>query len=104
MTPIFVYTTFPDQDSAASVAEHLLKKKLAAGANILPAIRSLYVWKGKLQDEDEVVMILKSTAEKYDAMEKEIIKHHPYDVPCIVALPIETGHEPYLQWVVDQMA
>ena len=104
MTPLFVYTTFPDEDSAASVAEHLLKKKLVACANILPAVRSLYIWKGKVQNEGEAVMVLKTTAEQFEAMEKEIVKRHPYDIPAIVALPIETGHEPYLQWVVDQTA
>lgn len=104
MTPFFVYTTFPDEESAASVAEHLLKKKLVACANILPSVRSLYIWKGKLQNEEEVVMILKTTAEQFEAMEKEIIKHHPYDIPAIVALPIETGHEPYLQWIGEQTA
>lgn len=102
MTPVFVYTTFPDEDTAASVAEHLLKKKLIAAANILPKVRSFYVWKGKVQDESEAVMILKTTEEQYEAAEKEIVKHHPYDIPGIIALPIETGHEPYLQWVVDQ--
>lgn len=102
MAPVFVYTTFPDEESAASVAEHLLKKKLVACANILPAMRSLYLWKGKLQHEDEVVMVLKTTSEQFETLEKEIVKRHPYDIPAIIALPIETGHEPYLQWIVDQ--
>jgi len=102
MEPLFVYTTFPDADVAAEVAQALLKKKLIACANILPSMRSLYVWKGALEDEKESVMILKTTAEKYDALEKEILKLHPYDIPCVVALPIEAGNEAYLEWIAQQ--
>lgn len=102
MEPLFIYTTFPDADSAAEVAEKLLKKKLAACANILPSVRSIYVWKGKMQDENEVIMILKTTTQKYEAMEKEIISLHPYDVPCIVGLPIDIGNESFLDWIAAQ--
>lgn len=103
MTEIaFIYTVFPDEDVAAETARAALEKKLAACANILPVMRSLYLWKGKIEDEAEVAVIFKTTDDRYDALEKLIRKHHPYEVPCIVALPIENGHAPYLQWVVDQ--
>jgi periplasmic divalent cation tolerance protein len=102
MEPLFVYATFPNHDVAAAIAESLLKKKLIACANILPQIRSLYMWKGKMQDEGEVVMILKTTSERYDELEEAIVKAHPYDVPAIVALPIEAGHAPFLEWIADE--
>lgn len=102
MTVLFVYTTFPNTDTAASVAQSLLKKNLIACANLFPSVRSFYVWQGEMRDEDEVVMIMKTTAQRYHAMEQEIVRLHAYDVPCIVALSVEAGHGPYLQWIATE--
>ena len=96
-----IYTTFPDEASAAKAAQIAIERKLAACANILPGARSFYFWDGAVQDEGEVVMLLKTTAPCYEALEACLKASHPYTVPCILALPIEKGHGPYLDWLAE---
>lgn len=96
-----VLCTCPDQDSAQSIAENLIDQRLAACVNILPGIKSIYSWQGKRESAQEHLLIIKSTKNVYETLEKAIIKLHPYELPEVITVNIETGNESYLNWISD---
>ena len=96
---ILCLCTCPDKKNAQSIAKILLEKKLAACVNIIPGIMSMYRWQGKIQQDDEVLLLIKTRAINYSPLEKTIIQHHPYDVPEVLSFNIETGFADYLRWV-----
>lgn len=95
---ISVYITTDTKDTAKKIARHLLKKRLIACANIFP-IDSMYWWNGKIAEDAEFAVILKTRADKFTEIEKEVKKMHPYDNPCIVVWNIEKGSRDYLDWI-----
>jgi periplasmic divalent cation tolerance protein len=101
---ILVLTTLPTADVAAEVAKALVGEKLAACANILPALRSIYRWEGKVQDENEVLVLLKTRRGQYERLKARILALHPYDVPEVLAVPVEQGHGAYLDWIASETA
>ena len=101
MTPLLIYVTCSDQNEAKRLASHLLEQRLIACANIMAPHIAVYEWDGEICDEPETVVIFKTSNELYEKLETEIIKHHSYDVPCILALDIEKGHKPFLDWIND---
>ncbi len=104
MTPyIFVYTTFPTQEDAAGVAKRVIEKKLASCANIFPQGRSFYNWDGEVKDARECIMIVKTVKEQWDALRKEIEAGHPYEIPCITAIPMLDANKAFLSWMEDQV-
>ncbi len=94
-----IYVTFGTEENAREVAKHLLEKQLISCANIFPAIQSIYIWKGEIKEDQEIVAIFKSRAGLFKEIEDAITSLHTYEVPCIVALPIEQAHEPFLKWI-----
>ena len=96
---VSVYITVPSRDMAERIARALVEEQLAACVNIVPGVRSLYRWKGRVETANEVVLIAKTRKASFDALEKRVKELHSYEVPCIVALPIEAGHQPYLDWI-----
>jgi periplasmic divalent cation tolerance protein len=88
---------------AAELARTLVEEKLAACGNVVPAIRSIYRWEGKLCDEAEALLILKVPAQRLQELSDRVVALHPYDVPEVVALRIEGGNERYLDWIVQSM-
>ena len=92
-----VYITCKDEKEAVKISKYLLEKRLIACSNIFP-IRSMYLWKGKMRDEKEVVIIAKTIDRNYDKIKKEVSKIHSYDVPCILKIDAE-ANESYEQWV-----
>lgn len=92
-------TTCPDVSVAKNLASLLLEKKLVACVNIVPHILSLYEWQGKMAEDNEVLMIIKTRQDRYTAIEQVFTAHHPYEVPELIVLPIETGLSAYLQWI-----
>jgi len=76
-----------------------VQSRLAACVNIIDAVQSIYSWEGKICDDGEALMVIKTSRGRFEALRDEVVKLHPYDVPEVVALPIVDGHEPYLQWV-----
>lgn len=94
-----IYSTAPDADTAARIARTLVDERLAACGNLVPGVRSIYRWQGAVQDEAEVVLILKTRAEQVEALTRRLVELHPYEVPDVVALPVTSGHGPYLDWV-----
>ena len=99
MSVIVVFSTFPSEDKAADIARTLVSEGLAACANLVPPVRSIYRWQGEICDERETLAILKTTRERFDALRDRLVTLHPYEVPEVIALPVEAGHAPYLDWV-----
>jgi periplasmic divalent cation tolerance protein len=97
MPLIFVYVTNPDEKVAKRIANHLLKKRIIACANIFP-VDSAYWWKGKIENEEECVLIIKTKKGNWEKVKKEIKKIHPYSVPCITKINVEANKE-YEKWL-----
>jgi periplasmic divalent cation tolerance protein len=96
---LVVYITAPNEDEAAKIARTLVEEKLAACVNIVPGIRSIYSWQGKIEDEQEVLMIVKTRYKHFKALKAKVLDMHSYTVPEIIALPIVDGSEEYLDWL-----
>jgi|SRR5579885_2814965 len=101
---IVVLMTCKDAKEAARIARHLLDKHLIACANLIPQVRSIYKWQGKIADESECWVLLKSTRELMPALRIEIEKEHSYSLPEMVALPIIDGSPNYLNWIAESLA
>src|SRR6185503_6639762 len=99
--PIVVLMTAASSEEATSIAEMLVARKLAACVQILPEMRSVYVWKGEVQREQEILIIAKTTRTKFEELEREVRAMHSYETPEIVALPIIAGSDAYLDWLVS---
>ncbi len=94
-----VLCTCPDAAVAASISQHLVQQGLAACVNQLPGVTSTFAWQGDVQSETEVLLLIKSTADRFSALESAIRQLHPYELPEIIAVPIQTGLPEYLNWV-----
>ena len=99
MTQNLVYVTAASRDEAATIAKTIISERLAACANILGAMESVYWWNGTIQSEPEVSLLLKTKSELLEALIARIIALHSYDCPCIVALPITDGNQKFLNWI-----
>lgn len=98
---LVVLSTCPDAATAEALARAALEGDHAACVNIVPAVRSMYVWKGELQVDSEVLMVIKTTAGRFRALRDLLVERHPYDVPEVVALRVTDGHHAYLEWLAD---
>jgi len=99
MRALLVLTNLPDRAAAERIADLLIEKRLAACVNILAPCRSVYRWKGALQHDEEHPLLVKTTTERYAELERAIRDAHPYELPEIIAVPIERGLPEYLGWV-----
>ncbi len=104
MPVVVVFSTFPSSDKAAEVARALVAEQLAACVNLAPNVRSIYRWKGELQDDTETLAIIKTTSERLDVLVARLLALHPYELPEAIALPVTGGSNPYLVWVEDNVA
>src|SRR5678816_1250174 len=91
--------TAPDDAVAASIARTLVEERLVACANLVANVRSIYRWQGSVEDQREVMLVLKTRADRVDALAERLRALHPYDVPELLVLGVETGLAPYLDWV-----
>jgi periplasmic divalent cation tolerance protein len=96
---VAVLTTAPSAEVAERIGETLVAERLAACANVVPGIRSIFRWKGAVSRESEVLVVLKTTADAWDRVRRRIVELHPYEVPEVIALDVGAGHVPYLEWV-----
>jgi len=94
-----IFCTTPDMETARLIAGHLVENKLAACCNLIPAVESIYRWQDKIEQEQEILMLIKSTASNYQKIETAIMDLHPYEIPEIIATPIQVGSGPYLDWI-----
>ena len=101
---IVVLTNCGSADEAAKIARALVEKKLAACVNVMPAVRSFYRWKGAIEDEQESLLVIKSSRALFNDLRVEIEKLHSYEVPEVIAVPIVDGSEGYLEWLDRELA
>jgi periplasmic divalent cation tolerance protein len=99
MNTKLIYVTAPSRQEAEKIAETVVTERLAACANILDGVTSIFHWEGKLCRETEAVLILKTTEPRVGALTARIQELHSYECPCIVVLPIEAGNSAFLEWV-----
>jgi periplasmic divalent cation tolerance protein len=92
--------TVPDRDAGLEVARFLVERRLAACVNLVPGLISVYRWEGSVQEEPELLLVVKTRAALFDELAAAITQVHPYDTPEIVALPIVAGAAPYLDWLL----
>lgn len=94
-----VLVTTPGREDALNIAENIVAERLCACCNILEGVSSVFVWKGSVEREDECLMIIKTSAARYEELEERIKSLHDYDVPEIIALPLVAGNSSYLEWI-----
>ncbi|HZZ86590.1 MAG TPA: divalent-cation tolerance protein CutA [Anaeromyxobacteraceae bacterium] len=99
-----VLVTAPTFDKAAELARTVVEERLAACGNVLPGVRSIYRWEGKVVDEPEVLLVLKTSRELFPRLRDRLLALHPYDVPEVLALPVEEGSAAYLRWIEESLA
>lgn len=100
-TPALVLTTLPPETDSEAFARALVEERLAACVNILPEMRSIYAWQGRVEDVRERQVLIKTTRERVPALQARIGALHPYDVPEFIVLPIVDGSEAYLRWLAE---
>ncbi|MBN2161338.1 MAG: divalent-cation tolerance protein CutA [Pontiellaceae bacterium] len=101
MNTMLVYVTVKDAEEARRIAKTVVDERLAACANLLGGVESIYRWQDKICEDRETAMILKTTADLQDALSMRIQELHSYDCPCVVCLPINGGNPDFLQWIEE---
>jgi periplasmic divalent cation tolerance protein len=101
---IVVLSTCGSAEEAASIARALVERRLAACVNIVPGVRSVYRWKGAVEEAEEWLLIVKSSQALFERLEEELRKMHSYETPEIVALPVAAGSASYLEWLGAELA
>lgn len=100
---LVVLSTVGKAADAERIARALVERGLAACVNVLPAILSFYRWQGRLEREEELLLLAKTTADRFEELRAVLVSLHPYDLPEVVALPVAAGHRPYLDWVAGSL-
>ena len=99
----FVLTSVSGEGEAGEIASRLVERGLAACVSVVPAVRSIYRWRGNICDDRESLLIIKTTADLFEKVEEEIKKSHSYELPEIVALAVPKGSVDYLRWIAEQV-
>jgi len=98
--PVIIVSTFPSKQSVTSIANKLVKKRLVACVNIT-TISSIYTWKGKIENQNQYLALFKTNKKNQSVLKKELKKLHPYDVPEIAEINVESINQQYMKWLVD---
>lgn len=98
-----VLVTIPDADAGLELARRLVAENLAACGNLIPGLKSVYRWKGEIQEDPEALLVLKTTEERLPDLKKRVLELHSYEVPEFLALPVGDGYDPYLRWVAFEV-
>jgi periplasmic divalent cation tolerance protein len=104
MSSVLVYITAPSEEQALNIGRTVVGRRLAACANVFPAIRSLYWWEGRLNEDGEAVLVLKTRSELVERVTALVKSLHPYTCPCVVALPLSGGNSDFLRWIDAETA
>lgn len=96
-----IFCTCPDRATATSIASALVDARLAACANLVPGVLSIYRWEGRVEQEEEVLLVIKARAAAFERVREAIETRHPYDVPEVLAVPVEAGNPDYLTWLEE---
>jgi periplasmic divalent cation tolerance protein len=98
-----VLVTAPDGAAAARIARALVEERLAACGNVVPGLRSIYRWEGKVEEAAEVLLVLKTESALFERVRARIVELHPYDCPEVLQLDVAAGHAPYLEWLAGSV-
>jgi periplasmic divalent cation tolerance protein len=93
-------TTVATEADAERIARSLVEKGLAACVNVVPGVVSFYRWKGALERDQELLLVIKTRGERFEALKVALLAEHPYELPELIALPVAGGHEAYLDWLI----
>jgi periplasmic divalent cation tolerance protein len=96
---LVILCTCPDAESAGRIARALVEERLAACVNRIPGLTSVYRWQDEIHEEGEILLLIKTRRERFEALRARLVALHPYDVPEVIALDITSGHAPYLEWL-----
>ncbi|HEY2742997.1 MAG TPA: divalent-cation tolerance protein CutA [Polyangia bacterium] len=96
---LVVLVTVPSAESANELAEALVGERLAACVNVVGGVRSIYRWQGAIERDDELLCVCKTTRAAFERLRARVVELHPYELPEVIALPVEHGHAPYLAWI-----
>ena len=100
---LLVLCTCPNQAVAEEIATLLLERRLAACVNRVPGVESMYRWEGKIERDQEQLLLIKTTPDVYSELERLVLETHPYDVPEVIAVPVDEGSERYLDWIAGSV-
>ena len=92
-------STVGSADDAQRIARALVERRLAACVNVVPGLTSVYAWKGAVETGQELLLVIKTRRARFEALRAALVELHPYEVPELIALPVEAGHAPYLDWL-----
>jgi periplasmic divalent cation tolerance protein len=98
---VIVLSTFPADQDPIPLAKALIEERLAACVNVLPPMRSVYRWEGKVEQADELQLVIKTSAARMEAVKSRLANLHPYDVPEVLVVPVSDGAHTYLNWIVS---
>ena len=101
---LLALSTCPDPETAARIARALIEERLAACVNRLPGVQSTYRWPGEIHDDAEVLLLIKTTRERFAALRKRLVELHPYALPELVAIEMAEGLPAYLEWLARETA
>ncbi len=101
--PVVVLSALGAPRDAERIARALVDERLAACVNVVPGVISVYRWKGIVESENELMLVIKTLAERVDALKWRLLELHPYELPEVVVIPIAGGHAPYLAWLEEQV-
>jgi len=90
-------------EDAEFIARELVERRLAACVNVVPGVASVYRWRGDVERSDEVLLVMKTSAERFEALREALLKLHTYELPELIALEVKAGHAPYLAWLEESL-
>ena len=101
---LVVLSTVGKAEDAERIGRALVERGLAACVNVLPAVTSIYRWKGKVEKDEERLLVIKTRRDRFEALREALVALHPYELPETIVLPIDAGHAPYLAWLDESVA
>jgi periplasmic divalent cation tolerance protein len=101
---LVVLSTVGSAEDAERLARELVERRLAACVNVVPGLVSIYRWQGRVERDEERLLVIKTRGERFEALREALVALHPYEVPEILALPVAAGSQPYLDWLDDSLA
>ena len=102
-TPVVVLSAIGAQSEAQQIARTLVDERLAACVNVIPGVVSVYRWKGAVEQEPELMLVIKTVGERVEQLKARLLELHPYELPEVVVIPIAGGHRAYLEWIAQQV-
>jgi periplasmic divalent cation tolerance protein len=103
-SPIIILSTTGSEDEASKIAEHLVSNRLAACVNIIPSITSVYRWKGEMNSDREILMVIKTDASRFEEIKTAVRNMHSYETPELIAISIQQGLQQYLDWISESVS